>query len=176
MSTDGGTSGDGSDAGGAPERRRSIVRINLDEKTFRRRRPEVEHEREVALFDLQEENEFILKGEDIFPGPYHLTLSLLEDRLVFDLRDTKDARIREIILAVRPFRSVIRDYFMVCENYYDAIKALSSSQIEAIDMGRRALHNEGAVMLKERLAEHAELDHTTARRMFTLLCVLHMRG
>ena len=157
-------------------RPRSIVRVELDERSFLRRRPEVEHEREVALFDLLEENTFILKGEGVAPGPYHLRLGLSEDRLVFDVADEQDAPQKQIALAVRPFRMLVKDYFMVCESYYDAIKTSSPTQIEAIDMGRRALHNEGALTLKERLGEHAELDHNTARRLFTLLCVLHMRG
>lgn len=158
------------------QRPRSIVRIELDERSFLRRRPEVEHEREVALFDLLEENTFCLKGEGMCPGPYHLRLGLRDDRLIFDVRDTGNAPQKEVVLAIRPFRAVIRDYFLVCENYFDAIKTSSPSQIEAIDMGRRALHNEGAQMLQERLAEHVDLDHTTSRRFFTLLCVLHMRG
>ena len=158
------------------QRPRSIVRIQLDERSFLRRRPEVEHEREVALFDLLEENLFCLKGEGTCPGPHHLHLALREDRLVFDVRDSEGAPQKEVVLPIRPFRMVIKDYFLVCESYFDAIKDASPSQIEAIDMGRRALHNEGAVMLKERMAEHADLDHNTARRLFTLLCVLHMRG
>jgi uncharacterized protein (UPF0262 family) len=161
---------------GSNQRRRSIVKIQLDEKSFLRRRPEVEHEREVALFDLLEENVFILKGDDAIPGPYHLRLGLAEDRLIFDVRDTAEAPCREVVIGVRPFRMIIKDYFMVCESYFDAIKAASPSHIEAIDMGRRGLHNEGALMLKERLAEHVELDQGTSRRLFTLLCVLHMRG
>ena len=160
----------------ATERVRSIVRIDLDERSFLRRRPEVEHEREIALFDLLEENTFVLKGEGAAPGPYHLRFALAEDRLVFDVCDTAEVQLARIVLAVKPFRMVIKDYFLVCESYFDAIKDASPSQIEAIDMGRRALHNEGAVMLKERMAEHADLDHNTARRLFTLLCVLHMRG
>lgn len=160
----------------AGQRKRSIVNIQLDERSFLRRRPEVEHEREVALFDLLEENTFCLKEEGTCPGPYHLRLALREDRLVFDVRDTSDAPLKELVLAVKPFRSVIKDYFFVCESYFDAIKMSSPSQIEAIDMGRRALHNEGATMLRERLAEHVELDHITSRRFFTLLCILHMRG
>jgi uncharacterized protein (UPF0262 family) len=168
-------------AGSAEERRRSIVKIQLDEKSFLRRRPEVEHEREVALFDLLEENVFVLKSrgtEDAahLHGPFHLKLGLLEDRLVFDVRDTAETPRREIVLPVRPFRMIIKDYFMVCESYFDAIKTSTPSQIEAIDMGRRGLHNEGALMLKERLAEHVELDQGTSRRFFTLLCILHMRG
>lgn len=157
-------------------RPRSIVRVELDERSFLRRRPEVEHEREVALFDLLEENTFVLKGDGAAPGPYHLRLGLSEDRLVFDVADEHGAALKQIALAVRPFRMLVKDYFMVCESYYDAIKTSSPAQIEAIDMGRRALHNEGAQTLKERLAGHAELDHNTARRLFTLLCVLHMRG
>lgn len=158
------------------DRPRSLVRIDLDERSFLRRRPEVEHEREVALFDLLEENLFCLRGEGACPGPYHLRLALREDRLVFDIRDTGDAPQKEVTLPIRPFRMVIKDYFLVCESYFDAIKTSSPSQIEAIDMGRRALHNEGATMLEERLREHVDLDHTTARRFFTLLCILHMRG
>lgn len=180
-----GLQGRGSDDDGAYKfggRRRSIVKIQLDEKSFLRRRPEVEHEREVALFDLLEENVFILKSQtgttdpSHLRGPFHLLLGLSEDRLIFDVRNTADTPRREVILAVRPFRMIIKDYFMVCESYFDAIKASSPSQIEAIDMGRRALHNEGAQMLKERLAEHVELDQGTSRRFFTLLCILHMRG
>ena len=106
----------------------------------------------------------------------HLLADRREDRLVFDVRDVKDAPLKELALAVRPFRSVIKDYFLICESYFDAIKMSSPSQIEAIDMGRRALHNEGATMLRERLAENVDLDHITSRRFFTLLCILHMRG
>ncbi|MDX2145008.1 MAG: UPF0262 family protein [Rhodospirillaceae bacterium] len=160
----------------AAAKARSIVRLVLDEKSFLRRRPEVEHEREVAIFDLLEENMFRLSGDGVHPGPYHVHLRLAEDRLQFDIRDTDDQAVREIVVAVRPFRMVIKDYFIVCESYFDAIKTSSPSQIEAIDMGRRALHNEGAEMLLERLRAEADLDHTTARRLFTLLCVLHMRG
>ncbi len=157
-------------------RQRSIVKLALDEKTFVRRRPEVEHEREVAIFDLLEDNSFCLKGEGVHQGPYHARLKLAEDRLLLDIRDTADSAIKEIVFPIKPFRMVVKDYFIVCESYYDAIKASSPSQIEAIDMGRRALHNEGAQMLLERLSIDAELDHTTARRLFTLLCVLHIRG
>ncbi len=166
-----------SDAAAGDGRPRSIVKIQLDEKSFLRRRPEVEHEREVALFDLLEENVFELKGESGGQkGPFHLSLSLVEDRLIFDVCDTRDAPCAQIVLTVRPFRMIIKDYFLVCESYFDAIKSSSPSQIEAIDMGRRGLHNEGALMLKERLAERVQLDQNTSRRLFTLLCILHMRG
>jgi uncharacterized protein (UPF0262 family) len=169
-------------SGGLSRSKRSIVKIELDEKSFLRRRPEVEHEREVALFDLLEENVFTLKADPAaspkfdLNGPFHLRLGVAEDRLIFDVRDTSGAPRREIVLALRPFRMVIKDYFLVCESYFDAIKSLSPTQIESIDMGRRGLHNEGAQMLKERLAAHVELNQGTARRFFTLLCILHMRG
>lgn len=156
--------------------RKSIVRIQLDEKSFLRRRPEVEHEREVALFDLLEDNLFYLRGDGAHRGPYHLRLRLADDRLVIDVRDTQDQDLHQVAMAVKAFRSIIKDYFLVCESYFDAIKTASPSQIEAIDMGRRGLHNEGAILLQERLSEHVEIDHLTARRFFTLLCVLHMRG
>ncbi len=157
-------------------RPRSIIKLALDEKTFHRRRPEVEHEREVAIFDLLEENTFRLNGDGAHPGPYHVRLKLADDRLLLELRDTSENPVREVAMAVKPFRMVIKDYFIVCESYFDAIKTSSPSQIEAIDMGRRALHNEGAQMLLERLMVDAELDQLTSRRLFTLLCVLHMRG
>jgi len=170
------TPGEEESGGSFSGKTRSIVKLVLDEKTFVRRRPEVEHEREVAIFDLLEDNTFCLKGEGIHQGPYHVKLKLAEDRLLLDIRDTVENAVREVTFPVKPFRMVIKDYFIVCESYYDAIKISSPSQIEAIDMGRRALHNEGAEMLLERLSTEADLDHTTARRLFTLLCVLHIRG
>jgi uncharacterized protein (UPF0262 family) len=164
----------------APATTNSIVKITLDEESFLRRRPEVEHEREVALFDLLEQNHFELIDDDddadAVPGPYHVVLSLREDRLVFALSTPAGVPIQDIALPTRPFRSVIKDYFLVCESYFDAIKTLTPAQIESIDMGRRSLHNEGAQKLEDRLSEHVNLDSATARRLFTLLCVLHMRG
>jgi uncharacterized protein (UPF0262 family) len=166
----------GDDGALPPSRPRSIVKLVLDEKSFLRRRPEVEHEREVAIFDLLEENTFRLVGDGLHPGPYHVKLRLAEDRLYFDVRDEFDVLVRDVALPVKPFRMVVKDYFIVCESYFDAIKTSSPSQIEAIDMGRRALHNEGAQMLLDRLKPDADIDQLTARRLFTLLCVLHMRG
>ena len=160
----------------APATTNSIVKITLDEESFLRRRPEVEHEREVALFDFLEQNHFELIDDDAVPGPYHVVLSLREDRLVFALSTPAGVPIQDIALPTRPFRSVIKDYFLVCESYFDAIKTLTPAQIESIDMGRRSLHNEGAQKLEDRLSEHVNLDSATARRLFTLLCVLHMRG
>jgi uncharacterized protein (UPF0262 family) len=151
-----------------------IIRVNLDEGGVIRRHPDVEQERTVALYDLLEQNRFALV--DASPGPYSLSLRLEESRLVFDVRDETEAPLGKVSLELRPFRSVIKDYFTVCESYYDAIKRASLSQIEAIDMGRRSLHNEGAEMLRTRLENQVELDEDTARRLFTLLCVLHLRG
>lgn len=158
------------------EQQNSIVKMTLDESSILRRRPEVEHERAVALFDLLEKNRFELSGEGAESGPYHVNLAIKDDRLVFSVSSTEDNHIQDLSLPIRAFRSIIRDYFLICESYFDAIKTMSPSQIEAIDMGRRGLHNEGAQLLEERLGELVDLDHPTARRLFTLLCVLQMRG
>src|SRR5260370_6454338 len=132
-----------------PQRRR-IVDIVLDEKSVARRTPEVEHERAVALFDLLEENDFALVGDE--PGPYKLHIGIFEQRLVFGVHDTHDDKLRDIVLSLTPFRKVVKDYFLVCESYYSAIKKLGTSQIEALDMGRRGLHNEGSELVLELLA------------------------
>jgi uncharacterized protein (UPF0262 family) len=155
-----------------PERR--IVKVVLDEKSVVRRNSDIEHERAAALSDLMAGNEFApVSGH---PGPFHLSIGLEEDRLVLDIRSTKDEPIERVTLTLRPFRSLIRDYFLVCGNYYAAIRTQSPSRIEAIDMGRRSLHDEGAALLRDRLAEKVAIDRDTARRLFTLICVLHIRG
>ncbi len=159
---------EGGDAG------RRIAKVTLDERTVVRRSPEVEHERAVAIFDLIEENHFAPVGDH--GGPYSLHLGIEENRLVLDIRTEADEPLGKVILALSPFRRIVKDYFTVCESYYHAIKTASPSQIEAIDMGRRGLHDEGAVLLRERLAGKIELDPNTARRLFTLICVLHIRG
>jgi uncharacterized protein (UPF0262 family) len=151
-----------------------IVDFKLDEATVVRRSPEVEHERKIAIFDLLEDNSFRPVGE--FTGPYHLRLAIVEGRLAFDIRNTTDEPLKSVILALSPFRRIVNEYFEVCDSYYSAIKASTPSKIEAIDMGRRGLHNDGSDLLRERLAEKIELDHATARRLFTLICVLHVRG
>jgi uncharacterized protein (UPF0262 family) len=156
-----------------PQRRR-IVDIVLDEKSVARRTPEVEHERAVALFDLLEENDFAVVGGE--PGPYKLHIGVFEQRLVFGVHDAHDGKLRDIVLSLTPFRKVVKDYFLVCESYYSAIKKLGTSQIEALDMGRRGLHNEGSELLRERLAGKIEVDHDTARRLFTLICALHIKA
>jgi len=156
-----------------PHRQR-IAAVHLDEQTMVRRRPEVEHERAIAIYDIVEENHFAPVGD--FRGPYNLTLSLSENRLLFDIANENGEHLTQLTLPLKQFQSLIKDYFMVCESYYNAIKKSSPHQIEAIDMGRRSLHNEGSLMLRERLAGKVDIDHDTARRLFTLICVLHIRG
>lgn len=151
-----------------------IVNVTLDERSVVRRSPEVEHERAVAIFDLIEENLFAPQGDH--DGPYSLHLAIEENRLVFDIRGEADQPLNKVILALSPFRRIVKDYFTVCESYYAAIKRASPSQIEAIDMGRRSLHDEGSDILRLRLTGKIELDANTARRLFTLICVLHIRG
>jgi uncharacterized protein (UPF0262 family) len=151
-----------------------IARLTLDERTVVRRSPEVEHERAVAIFDLIEDNSFAPVGD--YLGPYSLHLGIEENRLVFDIRDGSDRPLGRIPMALTPFRRVIKDYFRVCESYFEAIKTAPPSRIEALDMGRRGLHNEGSEILLDRLAGKIAMDLNTARRLFTLICVLHIRG
>jgi uncharacterized protein (UPF0262 family) len=151
-----------------------IIDLVLDERTVVRRSPQIEHERKVAIFDLLEENRFAPAGD--FEGPYTLYLSIRENRLVFDVHDRADAPVTRFALGLAPFRSVVRDYFVVCESYFEAIKSAGRARIEALDMGRRGLHDEGAAILRRRLDGKADIDDGTARRLFTLLCVLHIRG
>ena len=153
---------------------RRLANITLDEQSVVRRSAEVEHERAVAIYDLLEENYFAPAGD--YSGPFHLHLAIEENRLKFDVRDQGDAPMVAFHLALSPFRRLIKDYFMVCETYYQAIKTASPSRIEAIDMGRRGLHNEGSELLLKRLDGKIEVDFDTARRLFTLICVLHIRG
>jgi uncharacterized protein (UPF0262 family) len=154
--------------------RKKIAHIELDERTVVRRSPDIEHERAVAIFDLLEENHFAPRSD--VEGPFRVSLSVEENRLALDIRDEQDAPLEKVVLPLAPFRRIVKDYFLVCESYYNAIKRATPSQIEAIDMGRRGLHNEGADLLKERLADKVEIDKQTARRIFTLVCVLHLRG
>ncbi|MDT6940083.1 UPF0262 family protein [Brucella pseudogrignonensis] len=157
---------------GVPNAR--LIDIELDE-SIGRSTPDVEHERAVAIFDLVEENTFYPVGDDV-GGPYKLKLSLMESRLIFSIMRENDDTVATHILSLTPLRRVVRDYFMVCESYYEAIRSASPSKIEAIDMGRRGLHNEGSQVLQTRLNGKIEVDFTTARRLFTLVCVLHWRG
>ena len=146
----------------------------LDEKSVVRRSPQVEHERNVAIFDLLEDNFFAPVCEH--PGPYTLHLSIEDNRLIFDIRDESDTALTRFALPISTFRSIVRDYFMICDSYFQAIKLASPSRIEAIDMARRGLHNEGSELLRERLNGKVETDIATARRLFTLICALHIRG
>ena len=151
-----------------------IAKITLDEQTVVRRNADIEHERAVAIFDLLEENSFVpVAGYD---GPFHLDLGIEDSRLVLDIRGTDEVSRERIVLSLAPFRGIVKDYFLICESYFAAIKRASTMQIEAIDMGRRGLHNEGSELLRERLADKVVLDLNTARRLFTLVCVLHIRG
>lgn len=155
-----------------------IVRIELDERSLARATADIEHERKVAVYDLLEENFFEPVGGGA--GPFELYLSNVENRLVFDVRRHVDGgaggeALGQVHLSMTPFRKIIKDYFMLCESYYDAIRTAAPAQIETIDMARRALHNEGSEILRERLNEKINLDLNTARRLFTLICSFHMR-
>jgi uncharacterized protein (UPF0262 family) len=151
-----------------------LLRVDMEQSPAAQRNPAVALELRVALVDLAEESHFSLNsGKN---GPYVLGLTIVEDRLTFDVRVSGELSLLAFSLGLRPFRSVVRDYFTVCDSYYAAIRAASPSQIEAIDGGRRSLHNEGASRLRERLSDRITMDDDTARRLFTLLCVLHMRG
>lgn len=159
----------------ASEGTERIVDIRLDEQSVVRRAPEIEHERAVAIYDLLDMNRFRPAGD--FTGPYKVVLSIEDGkRLLFHIASEAGGALTAVTLPLSPFRSLIRDYFQICESYFDAIKKLSPSQIETIDMARRGLHNEGSDLLIERLREKIELDKATARRLFTLICVLHIRG
>ena len=147
--------------------------VVLDE-TIGRSTPDVEHERAVAIFDLLEENTFEPEGHA--GGPYKLYLSLIEQRLVFTIKTEGDEPVATHILSLTPFRRIIKDYFMICDSYYQAIRSSTPSQIEAIDMGRRGIHNEGSQTLMDRLKGKIRIDFDTARRLFTLVCVLYWRG
>jgi uncharacterized protein (UPF0262 family) len=156
-----------------PEQAR-LVEVKLDEASIGRNNAEVEHEREVAIFDLLERNAFALEGHD--GGPYTLHLSLADNRLVFTVGGSERAPIQHVMLSLSPFRRLVKDYFLICESYYQAIKTQPASKIEAIDMGRRGIHDEGSQLLMERLKGKIAVDIATARRLFTLLCALHWKG
>ncbi len=156
-----------------------IVDIALDDAGLPPPTPEIEQERKVAMFDLLEENSFVLPQRDdrVVPtGPYNVNLAIRDKRLVFDVQTTEGQKAAEFHLSLSPFRQVVKDYYQICESYFDAVKTLPPSQIETIDMARRGIHNEGSRVLQERLQGKAEIDTDTARRLFTLICVLHFGG
>lgn len=154
-----------------------LTAITLDQGSIRRSNPNVAHEREVAIYDILDRNHFAVEGRD--DGPYALNLGLVEDRLVLHITAEGGAESAAPVthmLSLTPFRRIIKDYFMVCESYYQAIRTAPPSRIQAIDMGRRGLHDEGSRVLMERLKGKVDVDHDTARRLFTLICALHWKG
>ena len=161
----------GADESGSTRR---LVKITLDEGSIGRSSPDIEHERAVAIYDLLEDNAFAPVDHD--GGPYLLHLSITENRLVFDIRLEDGTPVMAHMLSLTPMRRIVKDYFMICDSYYKAIRTATPSQIEAIDMGRRGLHNDAAELLLERLEGKVVLDHDTARRIFTLIFALHWKG
>lgn len=156
-----------------------ITHIEIDDSALPPPTPEIEQERRVAIFDLLEDNHFSLPprdDRDIPGGPYRLALAIKDKRLVFDIETEDRQPAAEFHLSLGPFRQVVKDYFQICESYFEAVKRLPPSQIEAIDMARRGIHNEGARVVQERLEGKAIVDTDTARRLFTLICVLHWGG
>ncbi len=156
-----------------------LSHVALDETGLPAPTPEIDQERKVALFDLLEDNSFALpaRASDPAPdGPFHLFLSIKDRRLVFDIKTESGAALAAFHLSLSPFKHVIKDYFQICEAYFDAVKRLPPAQIEAIDMGRRGIHDEGERIVSERLHGKVVVDDATARRLFTLICVLHFKG
>jgi len=156
-----------------------LTHVEIDETGLPVPTAEIDQERKVAIFDLLEENSFgfpTIKGRDVPAGPYHLQLSIRERRLVFAISTETGDAVGEFHLSLSPFRPVVKDYFQICAAYFDAVKHLPPSQIEAIDMGRRGIHDEGSRILQERLEGKVIVDTATARRLFTLVCVLHFKG
>jgi uncharacterized protein (UPF0262 family) len=158
---------------GADKGPNRLVAVTLDEASIARGNPDQEHERAIALYDILEGNSFSVPGRE---GPFTLILGLVENKLSFAISTASGEPVMTHLLSLSPFRRVIRDYEMICESYYNAIRTASPSQIEAIDMGRRGLHNEASETLKQRLDGKVDLDHDTARRLFTLIFALHWKG
>jgi len=158
----------------ADAERHRLVAVTLDEGSIGRASSDIEHERAVAIYDLIEENVFQPIGHE--DGPYALHLSITENRLMFDIRLPDGSPVIAHLFSLTPLRRIVKDYFMICDSYYQAIRSATPSQIEAIDMGRRGLHDEGSRILMERLRKKVRVDFDTARRLFTLICVLHWKG
>ena len=159
---------------GDKEQTSRLVTVTLDEASIGRGNPDQEHERAVAIYDILESNSFSIPDQN--RGPYALHLALVEKKLSFEIRTAEGSLLITYYLSLSPFRGVIRDYELLCESYHKAIRTASSAQIEAIDMGRRGLHNEAAELLRERLDGKVVVDHDTARRLFTLIFALHWKG
>ena len=154
--------------------KRRLVSVTLDEASIGRANPDVEHERAVAIYDLLEQNTFAPVDHD--GGPYALHLSINSNRLVFDIRLEDGTPVMAHLFSLTPLRRIVKDYYLICDSYYQAIRTATPDKIEAIDMGRRAIHNDGSHILMERLKEKVTVDLDTARRLFTLICVLHWKG
>jgi uncharacterized protein (UPF0262 family) len=157
-----------------PSSKARLIAITFDEASIGRGNSNIEHERKVAVFDILEGNRFTLEGRD--GGPYRLNLSIVEDRLVFAVTQDGSDETFTVVLSLTPMRRIMKDYFIVCESYYQAIRTAPPSRIQAIDMGRRALHDDGSQVLVERLKGKISVDRDTARRLFTLICALHWKG
>lgn len=153
-----------------------LTNITLDDSGLPPPTAEIEQERRVAIFDLLEDNSFSLMADAAPEGPYNLELAVVERRLVFRISTRDGDPAGEFHLSLSPLRQIIRDYFEICEAYFKAVTSLPPAQIEAIDMGRRGIHNEGSSVLIDRLEGKVAVDHNTARRLFTLICVLHAKG
>ncbi|KJC58006.1 hypothetical protein UP10_23640 [Bradyrhizobium sp. LTSPM299] len=151
-----------------------IVAVTLDEESIGRSGPDIEHERAIAIYDLVEQNLFAPEGVDA--GPYTLHIAITGNRLMFDIRKEDSSPVVAHLLSLTPFRRVVKDYFMICDSYYQAIRTATPDKIEAIDMGRRGIHDEGSRTLQERLKGKVRVDFETARRLFTLITVLHWKG
>ena len=158
----------------AASNRSRLVSITLDEQSIAPSSSNIDHERKVAIYDILDANHFALDGCD--DGPYALNLSIAEDRLVLAVGLEQGEAISTFVLSLSPLRRIMKDYFIVCDTYYKAIRTAPPSRIQAIDMGRRALHDDGSKLLVERLKGKITVDHDTARRLFTLICALHWKG
>jgi len=161
-------------SGNKKENTGRLAAITLDEASLGSSNDDVEHERRVAIYDLIEDNQFRPTGHD--GGPYTLQLGISGNRLVFDIRLTEGTPVVAHMLSLAPFSRIVKDYFVICDSYYTAIRTATPDRIEALDMGRRALHDEGSQLVMERLKRKVELDFDTARRLFTLITVLHWKG
>ena len=157
-----------------PADKNRLVKVTLDEDSIGRSSPEVEHERAIAIYDLIEENSFAPVGHD--GGPYTLHLSLKDNRLVLDIRHAAGEPVVAHLLSLSPFKKIVKDYYLICDSYYAAIRTATPDRIEAIDMGRRGVHDEGSRVLQDRIKRKIKVDFDTARRLFTLICVLYWKG
>jgi uncharacterized protein (UPF0262 family) len=158
-----------------PGSRQRLVGVTLDEESIGRSNPDVEHERKIAIYDLIEQNVFAPDGHED-EGPFGLHLSINGARLVFDIRREDGTPVVAHLFSLTPLRRIVKDYYLICDSYYNAIRTATPDKIEAIDMGRRGIHNEGSRILMERLKGKVKVDIDTARRLFTLICVLHWKG